>query len=102
MGQRRARTRQKEWSPAPANDIPVRISVDGVEVSGTIRYLVPNEISVVSATTGRETSRHVPYFQMARRQDHFATLDESRTGWCITERGQERAEELLAELYAEE
>ena len=99
---RRTRRRQQEWVPAPAKDIPVRISVDGVEVSGTIRYLVPNEISITIATTGREKFRHIPYFQMPRRDDHFAVLDGHRTHWRITARGQERAEELLKALYAEE
>jgi hypothetical protein len=99
---RRTHRRQSDWVLAPAKDIPVRISVDGVEVNGTIRYLVPNEISITIATTGRETFRHIPYFQMPRRDDHFAALDEQRTHWRITKRGQERAEELLTALYADE
>jgi hypothetical protein len=82
----------------PLENIPLCISVNGVEVTGTILSLFPNDIEVAIASTGKHKGLHVPYFAMYE-QNRFATTDRLGNTAGITERGRQRAEELLKELY---
>ena len=84
--------------PAPLENIPIRINVDGVDVSGSVRWLVPNDITVAIDGSGRTRSSHVPYFMMALRRFHFATVDECGTR-AVTGYGQQVAERLLRKLF---
>jgi hypothetical protein len=77
--------------------LPLRTTVDGVEVTGEIVSLTPNDMRVVigSPVSGLGTMLHVPHFAMVAKGNWLAT-----DGNHITERGQQRAEELLKKLYA--
>jgi hypothetical protein len=76
--------------------LPVRTIVDGVEVIGEIISLASNNMRVVigSPVSGWGTMLHVPHFAMVAKANWLAT-DSNH----ITERGQQRAEELLKKLY---
>lgn len=82
--------------PKPARGISVRIVVDGVEVTGEIISLTRNDMRVViqSPVSGLGTVLHVPHFAMVAKTNWLANDDNT-----ITERGQQRAEDLLIKLY---
>jgi hypothetical protein len=84
----------------PLKNITVTTVADGVELSGVITAVRPNEMSVVitSPVAGLGTDLHVPHFAMYPG-NWLATDDGHRTR-ALTERGQRRAEDLLRELYA--
>jgi hypothetical protein len=75
--------------------IPVRITVDGIAVTGEITALCANDMSVVILTpvSGLATGLHVPWFAAGYPQNLLCD------GAGITKRGRERAESLLKELY---
>jgi len=82
--------------------IPISATVDGIELSGEITFLQPNDMSVVmhSPVSGLGTGLHVPYFMMFQR--FWLATYEVRNGTkvpVLTERGRERAADLLKELY---
>ena len=83
----------------PLRNIPIRIIVDGEEVTGEIDCLTPNNMSVVilSPVSGLGTGLHVPAIAMAP-VNWLATYT-GRTTTAITERGRSRAKDLLRELY---
>ena len=82
-------------TPEPLRNIPIRIVVDGIEVSGEILFARFNDMSVVihSPVSGLGTGLHVPWFRYGYPQFALAT----RTG--LTERGVREATWLLRELY---
>lgn len=84
----------------PLKNIPIATVVNGVEVSGVIEVLWPNDMTVVitSPVAGLRTVLHVPHFAMYAC-NWLATLTGHQTT-AITARGRSRAEDLLRELYA--
>jgi len=83
----------------PLRDIPLRVTVAGVQVTGEIVSLTPSDMSVVILSPVSElgTCLHVPHFAMYPI-NWLATYADGTTT-AITARGQERAESLLATLY---
>jgi hypothetical protein len=92
------------WTPL--ENIPIHVSVGGVEVRGVIVRVFPNDIDVmIDDGTGRMKGLHAPYFQMGfgRRNPnrwHYALADECGTR-SITDHGRHIANRLLAALYRE-
>jgi hypothetical protein len=78
-------------------NIPLTISVRGMDVRGTILFLYPNDIKVAisSPVSGQEKQLHIPYFSMRL---HRLTSDRDGTA-VITEYGWKLAEQLLTELF---
>jgi len=82
-------------SPEPLHNIPVRIEIDGVEITGEVQFARFDDMSVVihSPVSGLATGLHVPWFRYGYPQFALAT----HSG--LTERGQREAKWLLKELY---
>ena len=78
----------------PLKNVPITAVIDGVEISGTILWLYPNDIEV--EYKGRRNGLHVPYFSMDAAHRLATTEDCVATG--LTDRGRQHAERLLAEL----
>jgi hypothetical protein len=79
----------------PLRNIPISITVDGVEVHGEILSLHPNDISVVitSPVSGLGNAVHIPHRHGAPcRVDGWQTK-------AVTAYGRATAEWLLARLY---
>ncbi len=83
----------------PLRNVPVRITVDDVVVTGVITSLYPNDMTVEirSPCRGFSTGLHIPYFLMYR-QNWLATYEGEATT-TMTECGRARAEGLLRDLY---
>jgi tetratricopeptide (TPR) repeat protein len=77
----------------------LQIEVDGVQVSGEIVSLYPNDISIQMTNPKAEGTKgtHVPHFQMHRSQ--WLAMPEGDIMERITPRGLEVAHRLLRELY---
>ena len=84
----------------PLHDIPVTTAQDGIEIRGVVQALWPNDMIVVitSPVSGLKADLHVPHFAMYRC-NWLATFSGGRT-IAMTDRGRQRAESLLKELYA--
>ncbi len=85
----------------PLTNIPVTTVVDGVEIRGIVEALWPNDMIVVitSPVDTLRTRLHVPHFAMYPC-NRLATTHASGQTTAMTQRGRERAESLLKELYA--
>ena len=73
----------------------VTLELDNQIVKGEITHLYPNdmEVKITFPYTGKHTGVHVPHFMMAE-MNWLSTKDGQ-----ITERGIQKAETLLRELY---
>ncbi len=82
-------------TPEPLRNIPIQISVDGVEITGEILFARFNDMSIVihSPVSGLGTGLHVPWFRYGYPQFALAT----RSG--LTERGVREAKWLLMALF---
>jgi hypothetical protein len=82
-------------TPEPLRNIPIRLVVDGIEITGEILFARFNDISVVihSPVSGLGTGLHVPWFRYGYPQFALAT----RMG--LTERGTREARWLLKALF---
>lgn len=76
---------------ATQRNVPVRVTVGGEIVEGTIVWIAPNDLQV--SYNGRSKGTHMPYFAMRDANNRFVVEN------GITELGQRRAQELLRELY---
>lgn len=85
----------------PLTNIPVTTVVDGVEIRGVVEAVWPNDMVVVitSPVDTLRTFLHVPSFAMYPCNRLATTCATGRT-IAMTERGRQRAESLLQELYA--
>jgi hypothetical protein len=92
-------TTKKKGQLVPLRNVPIHITVEDVAVSGEILTVYPNDMSVIitQPVSGLGTMLHVPAFAMAR-VNWLATLDGQNTV-AVTERGWERAAQLLLCLY---
>jgi hypothetical protein len=79
-------------------NLPVSVSVDGVEVEGTIQWVQFNDIrvAITSPVTGQTKQLHVPYF--ALKLHRLTAVDEAGTTH-ITNYGQSLAEWMLKKLF---
>jgi hypothetical protein len=82
-------------TPEPLRNIPIRLVVDGTEITGEILFARFNDISVVihSPVSGLGAGLHVPWFRYGYPQFALAT------GAGLTGRGAREASWLLKELY---
>jgi hypothetical protein len=85
--------------PTPLRNLPIEIFVDGVPITGLITALYPNDLTVEITQPVKDlrTGVHVPHFAMYP-QNRLATYENGKTT-AITERGRQRAEDLLRVLY---
>jgi hypothetical protein len=83
----------------PLRNHRIQLTIDGVEVIGEILYLAPNdiEIEIKAPFSGFKSGLHVPYFAMYE-SNWLATMVARRTE-VMTDRGRQKAEELLRGLY---
>ena len=80
----------------PLRRLPLRITVDGVAVIGTITYLSPSDLIV--ARHRRTEEMHVPHFAMVGPMNWYATF-EGRQTVAITSLGRRQACAMLRTLY---
>jgi hypothetical protein len=78
----------------PLTNVPISIFADGIEITGTILTLYPNDIEV--EWNGQHKGLHVPYFTMFPAYRLATTENLIVTGF--TERGRLHAEQLLLQL----
>jgi len=88
----------------PQGGVPVRLTLDGTEVAGTIVRALPDEITVaIDDGTQRTRSLHAPPWQMGygnRDPDRFHYARVGQRGICtVTPHGRAVARWLLEALY---
>jgi len=76
----------------------ITLTIEGQIVEGEIIHLLPNDIEVRITAPYADATRslHVPHFMMGHEPNRLS--DENGH---ITQRGVEKAEKLLAEIYEE-